>query len=65
MASVKAEPTAAVARLGCDLTTFVPGHPLAGRERSGPAAARADLFPGRPWALCSGPETSAEPVRPR
>ncbi|AQZ69220.1 Arogenate dehydrogenase [[Actinomadura] parvosata subsp. kistnae] len=63
VASVKAEPTAAAARLGCDLTTFVPGHPLAGRERSGPAAARADLFLGRPWALCPGPETSAEPVR--
>jgi prephenate dehydrogenase len=38
----------------------VPGHPLAGRERSGPAAARADLFLGRPWALCPAPETSPE-----
>ncbi|GII96858.1 prephenate dehydrogenase [Sinosporangium siamense] len=63
VASVKAEPTAAAARLGCDLTTFVPGHPLAGRERSGPAAARADLFLGRPWALCPEPGTSADALR--
>jgi prephenate dehydrogenase len=37
------------------MTTFVPGHPLSGRERSGPAAARAELFLGRPWVLCTGP----------
>ena len=46
--------------LGCDLTRFVAGHPLAGRESSGPAAARGDLFLGRPWALCPTPEVSAE-----
>jgi prephenate dehydrogenase len=40
----------------------VPGHPLAGRERSGPAAGRADLFLGRTWALCPAPETAAEAV---
>lgn len=30
---------------------FVGTHPMAGRERSGPGAARADLFEGRPWVL--------------
>ena len=30
---------------------FVGTHPMAGRERSGPGAARADLFEGRPWAV--------------
>lgn len=30
---------------------FVGGHPLAGSERSGFAASRADLFAGRPWVL--------------
>ena len=30
---------------------FVPGHPLAGSEQSGPAAARGDLFRGAAWAL--------------
>lgn len=33
------------------LSQFVGGHPLAGRERSGPEAARADLFEGQPWVL--------------
>ena len=59
VASVKELPLAGAARLGCDLSTFVGGHPLAGRERSGPAAARADLFLGRPWVLCPPPEDSA------
>jgi prephenate dehydrogenase len=63
VASVKVEPIADAERHGCDLTSYVPGHPLAGRERSGPAAARADLFLGRPWALCPGPETDAGAVR--
>ncbi|MFD2420219.1 prephenate dehydrogenase [Amycolatopsis pigmentata] len=63
VASVKVDPIADVARLGCDRASYVPGHPLAGRERSGPAAARADLFLGRPWALCPGPETDADAVR--
>jgi prephenate dehydrogenase len=39
---------------------FVPGHPLAGREVSGPAAARADLFADRVWALTPGPGTDPE-----
>ncbi|RSM50661.1 prephenate dehydrogenase/arogenate dehydrogenase family protein [Amycolatopsis balhimycina DSM 5908] len=63
VASVKADPIADAERLGCDLASYVPGHPLAGRERSGPAAARAELFSGRPWALCPGPETDAEALR--
>jgi prephenate dehydrogenase len=60
VASVKELPLARARELGCDLATFVPGHPLAGRERSGPAAARADLFLGRPWAICPAPETLDE-----
>ena len=58
VASVKALPAARARALGCDLGSYVPGHPLAGRERHGPAAARADLFLGRTWALCPLPETS-------
>ncbi|QUQ69302.1 prephenate dehydrogenase [Kutzneria sp. CA-103260] len=63
VASVKVDPIADAERLGCDLACYVPGHPLAGRERSGPFAARADLFLGRPWALCPGPETDAGAAR--
>ncbi|WP_030144789.1 prephenate dehydrogenase [Spirillospora albida] len=60
VASVKARPLAQAAELGCDLSVFVAGHPLAGSERSGPGAARADLFLGRPWALC--PTDGADPA---
>lgn len=31
------------------LTNFVATHPMAGRERSGPAAAARDVFEGRTW----------------
>jgi len=60
VASVKALPLAQARDAGCDISRYVPGHPLAGRERSGPAAARADLFLGRAWALCPAAETSGE-----
>lgn len=62
VASVKARPVALAQELGCDLETFIGGHPMAGRERSGPAAARSDLFLGRPWVLCPTAETAPETV---
>ncbi len=62
VASVKQLPVAQARARGCDMTSYVPGHPLAGREKHGPAAARADLFLGRTWALCPGPETSREAI---
>jgi prephenate dehydrogenase len=51
--SVKSAPLAAAATLVGDdaLRRYVGGHPLAGSERSGPFAASAALFDGRPWAL--------------
>jgi prephenate dehydrogenase len=58
VASVKVLPARQARDLGCDLEAYVPAHPLAGRERQGPAAAQADLFLGRTWALCPLPETS-------
>lgn len=36
---------------GADLSRYVGSHPLAGRERGGPLAGRADLFIGRPWVV--------------
>jgi len=62
VASVKGAVLERAAALGCDLAPFVPGHPLSGRERSGPAAARADLFLGRPWVICPGPGTAPEAI---
>jgi prephenate dehydrogenase len=62
VASVKVLPVAQARELGCDTGSYVPAHPLAGRERQGPAAAQAELFLGRTWALCPLPETSPDAV---
>jgi prephenate dehydrogenase len=62
VASVKGAVLEHARALGCDLGSFVPGHPLSGRERSGPAAARADLFLGRPWVICPGPGSAPAAV---
>jgi prephenate dehydrogenase len=62
VASVKGLPLAQARELGCDMASYVPGHPLSGRERSGPAAARADLFTGRPWVICPQPANAADDV---
>ncbi|HEY3923459.1 MAG TPA: prephenate dehydrogenase [Acidothermaceae bacterium] len=53
VASAKAEPQQEAETAGVDMSTYVGGHPVAGRERSGPAAAHADLFVGRPWVITS------------
>ncbi|MFH8385301.1 prephenate dehydrogenase/arogenate dehydrogenase family protein [Kitasatospora sp. NPDC018058] len=37
---------------GCDLKGYVPGHPLAGLDAPGRAAAGPGRFTGRPWVLC-------------
>ena len=63
VASVKELPLAAARALGCDMASYVPGHPLSGRERSGPAAARADLFTGRPWVLCPQPANAEADIQ--
>ena len=62
--SVKAAPLEAV-REQVDagaLTRYVGSHPLAGSERSGPLAASANLFDGRPWAIAPHDASSAEAV---
>jgi prephenate dehydrogenase len=61
VASVKGEVLRALGETGADLARYVGGHPMAGRERSGPLAARGDLFVGRPWVICPGDKT--EPAR--
>jgi prephenate dehydrogenase len=45
IASVKAP----IVRAAHGLRNFVATHPMAGRERSGPAAAISDLFEGKTW----------------
>ncbi|WP_083090394.1 prephenate dehydrogenase [Actinomyces vulturis] len=39
---------------GESLNRYVGSHPMAGRETSGPLAAHADLFAGRPWVIVPG-----------
>ena len=49
--------------LGKRAAQFVPGHPIAGAEHSGVAAARADLFHERKVVLTPLPENSAASIR--
>lgn len=54
VASVKKSILAEVVALAkeSDLPRYVGSHPMAGREKGGPANARADLFYSRPWVVC-------------
>jgi len=50
--SIKGEVIAAAERaLGSHISQFVPGHPIAGRETTGPEAAIADLYVGKKVVL--------------
>ncbi len=53
---------AARAALGDRIAQFVPGHPIAGAEDSGAAAARPELFHGKSVILTPLPENGAEAV---
>ncbi|TFB94288.1 prephenate dehydrogenase [Cryobacterium sp. HLT2-28] len=53
VASVKLAPLAELTARGADVSRYIGGHPLAGRERGGPLAGRADLFVGRPWVVAA------------
>lgn len=50
-ASVKESILRVVLDSGADASRYVGSHPMAGRERSGAAAARGDLFDGRAWVV--------------
>jgi prephenate dehydrogenase len=53
---------AARAAFGDKIRQFVPGHPIAGAETSGAAAARADLYQGRKVVLTPLLENSVEDI---
>ncbi len=53
---------AARLKLGNKLAQFIPAHPVAGAEKSGAAAALADLYQGKKVVLTPLPENSAESV---
>ncbi len=62
--SIKAAPLALTRALVDDgrLARYVGSHPMAGSERSGPFAASAALFDGRPWAVAPHDEADPEAV---
>lgn len=60
--SVKGAPLDAVAGHPA-VGRYVGGHPMAGTEHSGPLAASAALFDGRPWAITPGPDASPAATR--
>lgn len=61
--STKGDVAAAARRtFGARIGQFVPGHPIAGAEKSGPQAARADLYERRRVVLTPLPENQPEAV---
>ena len=55
--------TVARASFGDKVRQFVPGHPIAGGEKSGVAAAKADLYAGKRVVLTPLPENLPEAVK--
>ncbi|MEO7131146.1 MAG: prephenate dehydrogenase [Dermatophilaceae bacterium] len=63
VASVKEVVLGEVLASGADASRYVGSHPMAGRERSGAAAARGDLFDGRAWVVVPHDGSRPEAVR--
>ena len=59
VASVKRAPRQQLQDKGVDLSHYIGSHPLAGREKGGAIAGRADLFIGRPWVVCADEKSPA------
>jgi prephenate dehydrogenase len=60
VASVKVQPLRQLRARQINLRRYVGSHPMAGSERSGAAAARAELFADRPWAVTPHPDSTAQ-----
>lgn len=63
VASVKVPVLRVLAAAGVAAGRYVGGHPMAGREVSGPAAARADLIDDRPWVITPAADADEVAVR--
>ncbi|MFP5220095.1 MAG: prephenate dehydrogenase [Actinomycetes bacterium] len=71
LAAIVSHVASVQSRVQAEVETAVPfdaqrrvcgGHPMAGREFRGPAAASARLFVDRPWAVCASERSSVEAV---
>ena len=60
VASVKSSILEALSAEDAPLERYVGSHPMAGREKGGAIAGRADLFAGRPWVLTSNSQSTPE-----
>jgi prephenate dehydrogenase len=60
VASVKSGILEELTRLAAPIERYVGSHPMAGRERGGAIAGRADLFVGRPWVIT--PNAKSQPA---
>ena len=63
VASVKGSILDSLNAVGANIANYVGSHPMAGRERGGAVAARADLFTGRSWVICTRPDVASDAVR--
>jgi prephenate dehydrogenase len=61
--STKAEVMRWAAEFLPETAHFVGGHPMAGREKSGPNAAAANLFEGATWAITPSPRADERAVQ--
>ena len=61
--SVKRAPISAISPYIPEGVHFVPGHPIAGTEHSGPESGFSELFEGRYWLLTPSPETDSVAIQ--
>ncbi|NBR78280.1 MAG: prephenate dehydrogenase, partial [Microbacteriaceae bacterium] len=60
VASVKSTVLTELQASDADRTRYVGSHPMAGREKGGTLAGRADLFVGRPWVIAIEEDTVSD-----
>ena len=63
VASVKVGILEELERLAAPIERYVGSHPMAGRERGGAIAGRADLFVGRPWVITPNSKSDATGIK--
>lgn len=63
VASIKSVVLADADAAGADRSRVVGGHPMAGRETSGPEGARADLLDDRLWVITPTADVDIEAIR--